>query len=517
MSCLILASCCWAPVHLHKRKAVVIKQISHMCIICLLSVVLVFGTTPNQVSATRIPDAQSEAIQSLLDEVSRAAGETGIAVAVRVGEEVQYYSTGYANRETSLSVDKDTLFELASVSKSFTAFGILLLAEQGLLSMDDPIQEYLPWFTLRYKGEPVDMGGVTLNHFLHHTSGLVNFNHFNMLPEGSGADMLQRTVEAYIDAELAFAPGERYEYGTMNYDVLGQVIAVVSGQSYEAFMREQVLDPLGLHDTYMYEQEAQLTERLAQGYISSFMVAFAVESPEYEGNKPAGYIISCATDMQRWADIHMGLADDIPPIYQRVAEKSHYADRSVPDSSGLYYAAGWMVDAEGTFIGHGGNNPNFSSDVQMYPQEQVSIVLLANSNQINNAMPPTLADSIKSILDGELNQGYMPGMFMILDRATTVVTIVGALLTILLVLLGTRRWKSRSQDPLPTKRKVLTAVWAVITAFAVLLAIVLPGQMWGGGSWITALNLCYYSIITGLAALALACGSATWFVFALRR
>ncbi|MDR2957527.1 MAG: beta-lactamase family protein [Coriobacteriales bacterium] len=463
-----------------------------------------------------ITDAQSEAIQSLLDKVSRDSGETGIAVAVRVGGDVYYFSAGYANRTASLLVDSDTLFELASVSKSFTAFGILLLAEQGYLSMDDSIQKYLPWFTLRYKGEPVDLSKVTLNHFLHHSSGLVNFSHFNMLPEGVGADMLMKTVETFVNAELAFSPGERYEYGTMNYDVLGLVIAEVSGQSYESFMQTQVLNPLGLNDTYVYEDEAQLTGKLAQGYVSSYSLAFPIEAPKYEGNKPAGYIISCAKDMLRWADIQMGLIDDIPEICKRVVEKSHQADISVPDHFGLYYAAGWEVNTEGTYIGHGGNNPNFSADVKIYPVEQITVVLLANSNQTNNMIPPTLTDSLKGILDGELNQRYMPGLFLLLDRITTGITIAGVILTTLFILLGIRRWKKRSLKPISKKRVVLIVTWLLITIVALSVAIILPAQMWGG-SFITAIELRFYSVITGLFALALTCGATTWFVFARRK
>ena len=105
-----------------------------------------------------------------------------------------------------------TIWELASVSKAFTALGILLLEEQGFLSMDDSVVEYLPWFSLRYQGQPVDMQSVTLNHFLHHTTGLINRYHTQHIPEGNTPDMLQKTVEMLIDAEVVFPPGERYEF-----------------------------------------------------------------------------------------------------------------------------------------------------------------------------------------------------------------------------------------------------------------------------------------------------------------
>lgn len=496
------------------NEIIIIKQLSRTNIVCLLVAVLLLSTIPAATSAKEITDEKSDAIQSFLDETCRISGVPGMAVSVRVGENVHNFSSGYADREKSLTAHEDTLFELASVSKAFTAFGILLLEERGLLSMNDPIQKYLPWFTLQYKGEPVDMDGVTLNHFMHHTSGLVNSKHNSMIPRGDGADMLRKTVETFIDAELAFAPGERYTYGTMNYDVLGQVIAVVSGQSYEAFLQTEVLDPLGLHETYMYGHEAQLTGRMAKGHVSSFLLAFPVESPKYEGNKPAGYIISCAKDMLRWADIQMGLIEDIPDIYKAVVEKSHYADMSVSGTSSMHYAAGWEVDVEGTYIGHSGNNPNFATDVKLYSEEQIAIILLTNSNQTNNGIYPTLADNIKGMLDDELHQKYMLGIFQILDIIAVGMTIAGLLLTILFLALGLHRWKNRTRNPIPKKRVVLTAVWMVITVATILLGIFFPTLM--GESWKTALELCSYSFLTGSVALVLASASTTWFVFARR-
>lgn len=297
----------------------------------------------------------SKDIKAYLDEAVKKSGVPGMSASVRVGDTVQYFSSGYANREKMIHANEDTLYELASVSKAFTGFGILLLEEQGLLSMDDPIQKYLPWFSLQYNGKPVDMDGVTLNNFLHHSSGLVNSKHYSMLPKGEGPDMLQKTVEAYVDADLAFIPGEKFEYGTMNYDILALVTATVSGESWEEYMQTNVLAPLGLHDTYLYEHDAEATERLARGYSPIFMRSVPFDdAPIYEGNKPAGYIISSIRDMTRWTGIQLGVVE-VPEIYRSVIAKSHQGDLSVPAVYDQYYAAGWFVKESGNYIEHGGN------------------------------------------------------------------------------------------------------------------------------------------------------------------
>ena len=461
-----------------------------------------------------LPDGQSSAIQSFLDEACHKTGIPGMALSVRVGEDVQYFSVGYADREKALRVNEDTLFQLASVSKAFTAFGILLLEERELLSMDDPIQKYLPWFTLQYKGIPVDMNSLTLNDFLHHTSGLTNSKHTGMLTINERADALSETVRAYINTNLAFSPGEKFEYGTMNYSVLGLVIAELSGQSYEDFMKTQVLEPLGLHETYMYEDEANSTGRLARGYVNSFLRVFPIESPRYDGDKPGGYIISCARDMARWTDIHLGLADDIPDVYRAVAEKSHNADTSVMATDGQYYAGGWIVDTEGKYIGHSGDSPNFSSDVRMYPQEHISIILLTNGNQANNQ---SITESIKSIIDGGSNQRHAIGIRLILDRIGVVMTIAGLLFAFLFLLLGLQRWKNRNGNRLSKKRILLITVWTIITAVIVTLGMVFP-MIAGVSGWRPALEFAnIYSTLTGFIALTLASVTIIWFVFARRK
>lgn len=173
-------------------------------IVFVLTILILFSGFATQSYA--LSDSKSVAIQALLDDASRTSGVPGMSISILANDEVFYFSSGYADLEKGLSASENTLYELASVSKAFTGMGILLLEEQGLLSMTDPIQKYLPWFTLKYQGKPVDMQSLTLNNFLHHTSGLTNIRHTQNIPQGNTPDMLQKTVETLVDAELAFSP-----------------------------------------------------------------------------------------------------------------------------------------------------------------------------------------------------------------------------------------------------------------------------------------------------------------------
>ncbi|MFJ7971806.1 serine hydrolase domain-containing protein [Psychrobacillus sp. NPDC096389] len=448
-----------------------------------------------------LSDSKSEAIQALLDDACRISGVPGMSISILADDEVFYFSSGYADREKGLSASENTLYELASVSKAFTGMGILLLEEQGLLSMTDPIQKYLPWLTLKYQGKPIDMKSLTLNNFLHHTSGLTNIGHIQNIPQGSTPDMLQKTVETLVDAELEFSPGEQYSYGTVNYDVLGLVIEIVSRQSYEDFMREQVFLPLGLHQTYVYKEDAQASGQLAQGYRSSFSITTPFNAPDYAGNKPAGYIISNAKDMARWMGIQMSMVQDIPNIFHKVIEKSHRGDMSVSAVNDMYYAAGWAVNADQTFIEHTGGNPNFRTEVALLPKERTAVCLLSNGANTNI----NLVLKVKNILDGNLTQSYEISGTQLLDIILSSTTILLCLLAVLLFLLGLRKRKTNEHQPMPKKRTIVTIIFLIATIAQCIMFFALD--------WSTVLIWQTYSVLTALISSTLLTASITWFVY----
>lgn len=465
----------------------------------VLTIFILFSEFATQSYA--LSDPQSAAIQALLDDACRISGVPGMSISILADDEVFYFSSGYADREKGLTASENTLYELASVSKAFTGMGILLLEEQGLLSMTDSVQKYLPWFTLNYQGKPVDMQSLTLNNFLHHTSGLTNGRHTQNIPQGNTPDLLQKTVEMLADAELAFPPGKQYNYGTVNYDVLGLVIEIVSGQSYEDFMREQVFQPLSLHQTYVYKDDALATRQVAQGYRSSFFMTTPYNAPEYAGNKPAGYLISCTKDMARWMGIQMGIVQDIPEIFHTVIEKSHQGDMSVPAVNKMYYAAGWSVNADQTIIEHPGGNPNFRTEVVIMQGEQTAVCLLTNGANTNT----NLVLKIKDILDGNLTQSYVISGTQLLDIILSSATIIFCLLAVLFFLLGLRRRKMNERHPMTIKRIIITVILliAAIALFIVCCAL----------DWSTILIWQTYSILTALISSALLTASIAWFIY----
>lgn len=198
--------------------------------------------------------------------------------------------------------------------------------------------------------------------------------------------MLLKTVEGLKTSQLQFLPSQQYQYGTVNYDVLGLVIEVVTNKSYERFMSDEVFQPLDLNDTYLYQADAQETGQMAKGYRPSFFMTIPYGAPDFAGNKPAGYIISNSKDMARWMKIQMGQIEDIPDNFKRIIEKSHKGNESVSADDGLYYGAGWLVNSDASYIEHDGVNPNFSTQVVLFPEDLRAVSLLTNTTNVNNIL-----------------------------------------------------------------------------------------------------------------------------------
>ncbi|GAA0372861.1 cyclic peptide export ABC transporter [Bacillus horti] len=354
----------------------------------------------------------SEMISSIEDHIQDLMDRgkiPGLSVVIVQGDtEVYQQNFGLADKSTQQPITSETLFELGSNSKVFTALGVLKLEKEGRLQLTDSVTEYLPWLELNYLNEEVD---VTIEQFLHHTSG-VPFQTIADIPESTEDDALEQTVKTLVGAELDHAPGSRYLYATINYDVLGLVIEVITGQSFEAYMQEEVLLPLGLSNTYLFHEDAQ--DALAQGYKLDFLQAREYHAPIYRGNTPAGYFISNIEDMSKWLRINMH-QEDIPSEWQALVNRAHEPNRTIrPNADGSSYAAGWFVyqDGEGV-LSHTGSNPNYSSYVGFRVEEQLGVAVLAN---LNSAYAIAIGEDVMDMLVNRLSDYNLTDMFRDLDR-----------------------------------------------------------------------------------------------------
>ncbi len=191
-------------------------------------------------------------------------GQPGCTVGVLQGGRLTYASAfGAADIEQGKPLDTSASFNLASVSKQFTAFALLLLEQQGRLSLDDPVIRYLPELEASARG-------VTLRQLLHHTGGLRDYIGLLMM-RGRGLGDSSTTHEALVALARQHSPdfeaGSRYEYSNTGYFLLARVIERVSGQTMAQFSEEQIFRPLGMKDTYIVDRYPATRASLARGYM----------------------------------------------------------------------------------------------------------------------------------------------------------------------------------------------------------------------------------------------------------
>lgn len=228
------------------------------------------GTPAGAMAAGHALARSSRAIGPGIDELFAAmtvGSRPGAAVVVLDGGKVVHQKGyGLADLTTKRPVDANTVFDLASVSKSFTALAVMTLAEQGKLAYDDPVIKFIPQFT-------GDARKITIRHLLNHTSGLQDYMglYVKKVKEGGWApDFEPTSLDALglltAEERLEFEPGSAYAYSNSGYVVLAQVVARASGQRFPAYMKSAVLRPLGMNDSQVYDELKPTDPKRAKSY-----------------------------------------------------------------------------------------------------------------------------------------------------------------------------------------------------------------------------------------------------------
>lgn len=423
------------------------KKITMLSCIVLL---LIIGFA-NKVQANDTYHLSEGVIEKIDDwiEFNKKEGKIpGLSVVVVKGSNTIYSKNiGYADIKEKRLVTSETLFELGSTSKAFTALGILNLAKEGLINLDDPITTYIPWFKMKYVGEhkgQVINGNVaiTIRQLLHHTSG-ISFRSIGDIPIDNSHDALEKTVRTQVNRRLESYPGETYEYATINYDILGLVIQYVTNEKFEVYIESTILNRYGLYNTFLSREKVD-NQDIASGYKIKFLKPVRYIAPKYRGNVPAGYYISNANDIERWLRIQLG---EVQINNNDLIERSHVPNRTVaPNDDGSSYAYGWSVvqDKEGT-IYHGGSNPNYSSYIILRTNSQLGIAILAN---LNSEYTTSIGNGIARILDGEKPKKNTTDQYISIDNIAfamllitlpIIITIIYLLITLVYQIISKQR------------------------------------------------------------------------------
>lgn len=307
---------------------------------------------------------------------SDVVGFSGSVLAARDGQVIAAAAAGFADLERTQPNTPASLFELASVTKQFTAAAMLRLAEQGKLTLDDPISKHLP-------GVPEDCSAITIRHLLQHTSGIPGEN-----SQGAGFD-LDKVLPTFLRGGPRHPPGSHWEYWNQGYSLAAEIIARASGSSYTACTRDQVFLPAGMRLTRFTGDSPLDGESVAVGRSAfgqpraAFAHPYGAYGFQYRG---MGGAVSTVWELWRW---HQALQGD----------KVLSADsREAFFKPGLNdYALGWFVrSSTGRRVqSHGGGVRGFSCEVRRYPDHDACVFVLANRD---TAPVRQVADAVERML-----------------------------------------------------------------------------------------------------------------------
>ncbi|HLE50437.1 MAG TPA: serine hydrolase domain-containing protein [Anaerolineales bacterium] len=295
----------------------------------------------------------------MLNEMAEQNLFSGSVLIAREGEILLSNGYGMADREKNIANTPQTKFYLGSITKQFTAMAILMLQAEGKLNVQDRICQYI-------SDCPAAWHEITIHQLLIHTSGIPHFMDFPLDRPSTSA----QTIARIKDKPLDFKPGEKWSYSGSGYNVLGYIIEQVTGKRYEVFLEEKIFEPLKMIDTGY----AASNDNLAVGYENNFDLA---DNIDISNLYASGGLYSTVEDLYRWDQalyteklISKEVLDAIFTSYITIP----------PESNGESYGYGWVIAKKinHRWIGHEGVVPGFASEIDRYPDDKVTIILLSN-------------------------------------------------------------------------------------------------------------------------------------------
>jgi CubicO group peptidase (beta-lactamase class C family)/predicted MFS family arabinose efflux permease len=328
----------------------------------------------------------------------------GLALGIVRGDRIVYVRGFGKADDSGRPVTPRTPFIIGSLAKSFTATAIMQLVEAGKVDLDAPVQRYLPWF--RVADEDASRA-ITVRNLLNQTSGLSTKTGRSFQGNGDTSNGALETAVRKLSAVQLTAPvGQKHQYSTINYSVLGLIVQAVSGRSYESYVRAEILDRLQMQSSFTSEAAAE-QHGLATGYRYWFGRPRAAELPYNRGLIPAGYLISSAADMAHYlvAQLNGGRYHDTSVLSAAGVAELHRPAVPTP-KSGTSYGMGWFVGPVNGIpaIHHQGETFNYHANAVLVPKSRTGVIVLMNAENSLDLFTAgrmgTIADGVTSLLEG---------------------------------------------------------------------------------------------------------------------
>ncbi len=331
---------------------------------------------------TRIANPVTAQLDAYLGALQKQGRFSGNVLIARHHQIIYQNSFGYANRTTRIPFTDDTQFRIGSITKQMTAAAILKLQAQGKLNVQDPMCNYIP-------ACPFSWTPITIHQLLTHTSGIANYDIFpDVLAWYAEPHTSQEILDRMQQVPLLFAPGYQFHYTNAGYVVLAMIVEQVSGQSYGDFLQSNFFDPLGMKHTGVQPE----LEQLAWGYRNSRTPFENSINPMDNSNMiGAANLYSTAPDLLLWANALDAWQNDPDSEYQPMFQPQFIGPELEP---GFSYGYGLSIEPRlnQEAIGHNGSVPGFASVLMRYPQSNLTIIILSNSEDMqSNTLSTTIA------------------------------------------------------------------------------------------------------------------------------
>lgn len=316
-------------------------------------------------------------LQSLVD----TGGIPGVAIAITNGQDIVYSKGfGVTNVETKEKLEPYHTFHIASISKTFTATAVMQLYENGKIDIDKPLITYLPYFKLkddRYKN-------ITIKQMLNHTSGMQDVDDYEWQKATSDEGAAERYTRSLGDSTLISTPGTEYHYSNIAFDIMADLIAKVSGMSFEQYVKKNILIPLEMNVSSFYYPEVKKSLRTSPHVGKPPKV-----NPVYPYNRmhaPSSTLNTNVLEMSHWAIANMnggkykGFQILSPATHSMMMTPTFTINKERRTSIGL----SWFIYSYkgATNFEHGGSDDGYRSLLTLIPEKKIGIIILSNIETI---------------------------------------------------------------------------------------------------------------------------------------
>ncbi|GAB4037839.1 serine hydrolase domain-containing protein [Spirosoma gilvum] len=316
-----------------------------------------------------------ERLDSLMQATTQS-GQPGAALLVEIGGKVIYQSgAGTANVVTKAPITPETAFRMASVSKQFTAMGILLLEKDGKLSLDDPLIRFFPEFNGQVGRK------VQIRNLLTHSSGILDYE--TVMNPNQREQLLDADVLTLLKDRdsLYFEPGSAFRYSNSGYCLLALLIERVSGHSFQLFIKERIFKPLNMTHSTVYEAGKPIANR-AMGYRKKGAAYVFSDQSVTSATKGDGGVYTSLTDYKKWIDaLRTNRLLDLKAVLART-------EQAIRSNPGSYYGAGWFFrQPSNPVLFHSGSTCGFNNFVVSIPDKNFLMAYFSNKadNKTNAA------------------------------------------------------------------------------------------------------------------------------------